>query len=47
MAAWAVGLIDFTAGAIRARPENAAFKQRWRLGDLERFDNLAVNAVVT
>ncbi len=46
MAAWAVGLIDFTAGAIRAPPENAAFK-RWRLGDLERFDNLAVNAVVT
>ena len=29
---WAVGLIDFTGGAMVPPPEDAASKQRWRSG---------------
>lgn len=38
---------DFTAKANGTAPKDAASKQRWRGRDLERFDNLAVDAVVT
>lgn len=43
----AVGLIDFTGGAMVPPPGGCRIQTALAVGDLERFDNLAVDAVVT